>query len=196
MSDFITQSPSQTVGPYYRIGMVYGNLSVMINDETKGQQIIVTGQLLDGDRNPINDGCLEIWQADANGYFNHPADPNQASADPNFGGWGRAQCDENGRFAIHTIKPGPVTHSDGTLLAPHLAVHVFGRGMLIHARTRFFFSDEAAANANDPVFNAIPEDRRSTVIMQLGNEAGHLPTYHLDVKFQGDDETAFFDIFD
>lgn len=196
MSEFVTQTPSQTVGPFYAIGLVYGEQNVLISEQTRGQRIMITGRLLDGDNNPVVDGCLEVWQADSNGYFNHPADPNHDKADRSFKGWGRAQCGEDGRFEILTIRPGPVQNPDGSMLAPHIAVHVFGRGMLLHTRTRFFFSNEAEANANDSVFNAIPEDRRDTIIMQLADGDSNLPTYHIDVKLQGEDETVFFDIFE
>ncbi len=193
MSEFIPQTPSQTVGPYYAIGLIDGSLNNLLTPETKGQRIIITGRLLDADREAFKDGCLEIWQADANGYFNHPADPNHTHADKTFKGWGRAECDEDGRFIFHTIKPGPVQNADGSTLAPHIAVHVFGRGMLLHARTRFFFPNDA--HADDPVFQAIPAARRDTVIMRAGTEDSNLPVYHIDVKFDGDDETVFFDVF-
>ena len=41
---------------------------------------------------------VEAWQADAAGRFRHPADPEQALADPDFLGWGRASTDADGAF--------------------------------------------------------------------------------------------------
>ena len=63
------------------------------------------------------------------------------------------------------------------------------RGMLLHAFTRIYFSDEAAANATDKVLNAVPAERRGTLIAakQDGN------VYRFDIHMQGDSETVFFD---
>jgi protocatechuate 3,4-dioxygenase alpha subunit len=63
------------------------------------------------------------------------------------------------------------------------------RGMLLHAFTRIYFSDEAATNAIDKVLNAVPADRRDTLIAirRDGN------VYRFDIHMQGDQETVFFD---
>ena len=46
---------------------------------------------------------------------------------------------------------------------PLYQCHVFARGMLIHAMTRIYFSDEPA-NAEDPVLNSVESERRHTLI--------------------------------
>jgi protocatechuate 3,4-dioxygenase alpha subunit len=55
-----------------------------------------------------------------------------------------------------------------------------------------YFSDEEEANRDDLLLRGIPADRRSTLIAELvpGSDPKE---YRLDVKFQGDDETVFFD---
>ena len=67
------------------------------------------------------------------------------------------------------------------------------RGMLSHAYTRLYFSDEAAANARDPVLQSVPEERRATLIARR-DEAPPTPLYRFDIHMQGDDETVFFDV--
>lgn len=69
------QTASQTVGPYFRIGMIRGGKNTLAQDETLGEQIHIKGQVLDGGGHPVDDACVEIWQADAQGYFNHPTMP-------------------------------------------------------------------------------------------------------------------------
>ena len=62
------------------------------------------------------------------------------------------------------------------------------RGMLLHAFTRIYFPDEPA-NATDKVLNAVPAERRGTLIAthQNGN------VFRFDIHMQGADETVFFD---
>lgn len=186
------QTPSQTVGPFFHYGLfTRGGENILVDDLTKGQRIIIRGQVLDGQGQPVPDAMLEIWQADVNGYFNHPADPHHDKADPHFRGFGRADTVNNGQFTFKTIKPGIVPFDAARNQAPHINVRVFSRGMLTHAYTRLYFSDEAEANENDPILNLVPEDRRHTLIAHP-EETGDLPTYCFNILLQGEDETVFF----
>lgn len=187
----LMQTPSQTVGPFLAIGMTHEGEDVLVNDQTSGQRIIITGTLHDGDGEPITDGVIEIWQADAQGIYSHPDDPRHEKADKHFRGAGRSDTADNGQFSFKTIKPGSVTWDDNQTQAPHINVRVFGRGMLVHAITRLYFSDEEAANASDPVLNLVDDARRQTLIATLENTQD-LPTYRLDIRLQGDSETVFF----
>ena len=77
--------------------------------------------------------------------------------------------------------------------APHINVIVFMRGLLSHAYTRIYFSDEAEANARDPVLMSVPEERRHTLIARREDTAA-ATIYRFDIVMQGDDETVFFDV--
>jgi len=187
------QTPSQTVGPFFHYALTdKGGENILVNDDTKGQRILLKGQVTDGNGDPITDAMLEIWQADNAGIYNHPEDPNQAQADPNFAGFGRVATDENGIFTFKTVKPGTVAYDDDTPQAPHVNVRVFARGMLIHAYTRLYFGDEEEANANDPVLSHVPDARQHTLIA-LPENTGDLTTYCFNVSMQGDGETVFFE---
>lgn len=185
----LQQSPSQTVGPFFHFGLILGGENVLVNERTQGEQIMISGQVLDGDGKPVTDALVELWQADANGHFNHPADPAQSKADPFFAGFGRSDTVKEGRFCFKTIKPGVIA-SEEKKQAPHISVHVFARGMLIHALTRLYFSDEGA-NQSDPILLSVPEARRHTLIAQRQENAG-LPTYRFLIHLQGKEETVFF----
>lgn len=187
------QTPSQTVGPFFHYGLLdKGGENILVTEQTRGQRIYISGRVIDGNGDPISDALLEIWQADSSGIYNHPTDPNHAKADKHFAGFGRVGTNNDGQFTFKTVKPGAVAFDETKQQAPHINVRVFARGMLTHAYTRLYFSDEADANADDPVFNLVPADRQHTLVAHL--EAGELPTYCFNVVLQGEHETAFFDL--
>ncbi len=180
------QTASQTVGPYFRIGLIYGEgQNTLVQDKTQGERIQISGTVYDGDGMPIPDAMVEIWQADANGIYNHPSDPLHDRADPHFRGFGRAENREGGRYTLHTVKPGG---RDGA--APYINIHLFARGLLIQAMTRLYFADDPA-NATDPVLLSVPGERRPTLLAER-NEDDRVPHYIFDIHMQGDDETVFF----
>jgi protocatechuate 3,4-dioxygenase alpha subunit len=137
----------------------------------------------------VDDAMLEVWQADAEGRYAHPAD--KRGSNQGFRGFGRfgTGTDPHKCFIFHTIKPG----SPDGVQAPHINVIVFMRGMLSHAYTRIYFADEAAANGRDPVLSGVPEERRKTLIAQR-EETEAATIYRFDIHMQGDDETVFFDV--
>lgn len=185
------QTASQTVGPFFSIGLIRGGENVLVEERTSGQRILIQGQVLDGDGEPISDAVVEIWQADAKGIYNHPADSRREAADAHFQGFGRCGTTDDGEFWFKTIKPGSVPGEDGAEQAPHVNVRVFARGMLIHAVTRLYFSDEET-NGADSLLNSVEAGRRPTLIARL-EETEDLPSYRFDLRMQGDGETVFFD---
>jgi protocatechuate 3,4-dioxygenase alpha subunit len=112
--------------------------------------------------------------------------------DQSFTGWGRSETEPTGFYSFETIKPGPVPGSDESVQAPHINVVVFARGMLLHAFTRIYFSDEPA-NETDPVLNSIEKERRQTLIAARHEENGKV-IYRFDIRLQGGKETVFFDM--
>ncbi|MGH7853196.1 MAG: protocatechuate 3,4-dioxygenase subunit alpha [Candidatus Binatia bacterium] len=187
------QTPSQTVGPFYSIGLTSKSMNVLATDATEGQRVRIEGRVFDGDGNPIPDAMVEIWQANSYGRYNHPDDKQEKPLDARFIGWGRSGTDENCMYSFDTIKPGPVPGPDGAAQAPHINVIVFARGMLLHAYTRLYFADEPA-NEKDPVLNSIKsKKRRQTLIASPGMENGKT-VYRFDIRLQGESETVFFDM--
>lgn len=187
----LKQTPSQTVGPFFHYALTdVPDQNILVNDDTEGQRILIKGQVTDGEGTAIGDAMIEIWQADTKGIYKHPEDPNQAEADPNFAGFGRTPTNEDGIYTFKTVKPGTVAFDSETQQAPHINIRVFARGMLIHAYTRLYFSDEN--NDDDPILDVVPEERRHTLIA-LREDKGDLPTYCLNISLQGDDETVFFE---
>ncbi len=199
--DYLKESPSQTAGPYVHIGLAPGaaGFDIYRNElgqdiagtEAKGERIRIEGVVIDGGGSPVKDVLLEAWQANADGIYAHPEHPGEV--ENGFCGWGRVITDfETGEWAFDTVKPGPVMGRNGQMMAPHINLWIVARGINIGLHTRLYFSDEAEANANDPIINLIEwTDRRETLIAirQAGSSS-----YRFDIRLQGDDETVFFDI--
>ncbi len=183
------QTPSQTVGPYFTMRLSGEGENVLTSSETVGARIRIEGRVFDGDRKHIEDALIELWQADATGSY-------VRADDRSFTGFGRCASDfATGAYSFLTIKPGPVPHPNGSLQAPHLSLTIQARGMLNPTFTRLYFVDEAEANADDPVLLSVPEARRSTLIAERAEDSGSsTPTYCFDIRYQGDDETVFFDV--
>ena len=182
-------TPSQTVGPYFAIGLPWDLGPQVVPSDTPGA-ISLTGRVFDGAGTPIPDFLLEIWQADPAGRFADAhgyGGPSELAGFRGFGRYGVEQGD--GTFEFVTVKPGPVPGPGGTTQAPHIDVSVFARGMLNRCVTRIYFADEAEANAADPALLRVPANRRETLIA--------VPTkrgYALDIRVQGEGETVFFTI--
>ena len=86
----LPRTPSQTVGPYYAIGLTRAPRAPQ--NELAGRSdpasLRLIGQLLDGQGAPIGDGMVEIW--DGVGKR-----------------WGRSGTDSEGRFSFVVTKPDP-----------------------------------------------------------------------------------------
>jgi protocatechuate 3,4-dioxygenase alpha subunit len=190
-----TITPSQTVGPFYAYCLTptaynFPALSsnMLATEDAVGRRITVAGHIYDGDGEPVPDGLVEIWQADGEGRYagHHPALKNSL-----FKGFGRTECDANGRFLFETVMPGRVMTRDGTLQAPHLALSIFGKGLNRQLYTRLYFAGEAS-NESDPVLSSVPPELRPSLIAQ--RSASNENAYEFVIRLQGKDESVFFEV--
>lgn len=201
----LKETASQTAGPYLHIGMAPQAAGIDIRKDekpnllagqgAKGERIRLEGTVIDGEGCLVRDAQIEIWQANAAGKYDHPADWQDKPVDPAFKGFGRTVTDfKTGLWWFETIKPGSVTGRGGRPMAPHINVAVFARGINIHLNTRIYFEDEDDANAKDPVLNLIElEPRRATLIAKRAEREGQV-VYRFDIRLQGEGETVFLDV--
>jgi protocatechuate 3,4-dioxygenase alpha subunit len=181
----------QTIGPFFRIGFSWLYRDNLAGPEVSGERVEIVGRILDGDGNPVPDGIVEIWQANSQGKYAHPDDPQEKPTEAGFIGYGRVPTDNAGRFRFATVKPGRVPGPHGKLQAPHLEASVFTRGLQRRLITRIYFPNEAS-NAEDFALNLIEPGRRTTLIAK--KIAGRTGALEWDVKLQGERETVFFDV--
>jgi len=197
----LEQTPSQTIGPYFIFGLTPAsdvNSIVhrveLVNAQTQGQRIVITGRVFDGIGDPLDDAMIEIWQAEANGRYHHSADTREApERDPDFFGFGRCGTDNDGAYKFSTIKPGRVPGCNQDMQAPHVNLVLFSRGLLVHVYTRIYFADEQQLNTTDSILNSVAPARRTTLISKMEEQAQ--PSVHrFDIHLQGEQETVFFDV--
>jgi protocatechuate 3,4-dioxygenase alpha subunit len=167
------RTPPQTVGPFFAFALPWREGPQAAPEGTPGA-IRIEGRLLDGEGAPVPDGLVETWQA----------------GPPGIRGFARSATDGEGRYAIVTVKPGPLPGAGGVVHAPHLVVGVFARGLLKRVATRIYFPDEAALNAADPVLAAVADPAWRATLVAAARPGG----YRFDIRLQGEGETVFFDV--
>lgn len=172
-------TPSQTIGPFLHVGLVWPDGPDVVVDGT-ARATWLQGHVYDGAGEPVVDALIETWQADPSGGFDDPRA---------FRGFGRSATDGGGHWGVRTLKPGGVVSPDGTTQAPHVNVSLFARGLLDRVVTRIYFADEAGENSVDPVLCAVPEHRRETLLACSQGDG-----YRFDIHLQGEAETVFFDV--
>jgi protocatechuate 3,4-dioxygenase alpha subunit len=95
------RTPSQTVGPYFTIGLCRETQHEIVS----GGSLRVAGRVLDGNGEPVADALIELWQ-------------------PN--GWGRCGTDAEGRFEFVTDAPDD-GYADVMVFARGLLRHLVTR---------------------------------------------------------------------
>ena len=210
------QTPWQTVGPFFHYGLPWRGGADLIGDRDigarpdlapaghfllggprargaiGGQPIEIVGQVFDADGAPLPDAMIEIWQANAAGRYNSPDDDrDDVPLETDFIGFGRSSTGQDGAFRFRTILPGRAPGPGNALQAPHIAVGLFGRGLIKRLVTRLYF-EGGEGNAEDPILTLVPEGRRATLIAARVADAP--ATYRFDIHLQGEHETVFFDV--
>lgn len=188
----LVPTPWQTVGPYFAISLAGGHsVEHIAGPHTKGERVKLMCAMFDGEGQGVDEALVEIWQANADGKYNHADDTQDKPVDPDFLGFGRQATDENGVCVFETIKPGEVPGPNGTMQAPHLAVSVLARGILRRLPTRIYFAGDPG-NEKDPVLALVPTERRETLMAQpVENQPG---AWRFDIRLSGENETVFFDV--
>jgi protocatechuate 3,4-dioxygenase, alpha subunit len=165
---------SQTVGPFFRIGLEY--LIERVPEIPVDAAITIQGRVLDRHGAPVPDAMLEFWNS---------SDTSHEAGFPR--GFRRAPTDNDGHFSMVMTRPTVTVFKDEQMQAPHLLVLVFARGLLRHLISRVYFEGEPE-NESDPVLLAVPPERRNTLIAHRDGDN----YFRWNVVLQGQDETVFF----
>jgi protocatechuate 3,4-dioxygenase beta subunit len=139
-----------------------------------GEKMIVAGRVLDEGGRPVRDSLVEIWQANASGRYDHPADTHEAPLDPNFAGVGRALTDAEGWYRFVTVKPGayPWRNHPFAWRPQHIHFSLLGNAPVQRLVTQMYFPGDPLL-ALDPVYNSVPDPQaRTRMISSLALETG------------------------
>ena len=190
----VPQTLTETTGPadaWPRLmGGAMADLATRHKGEPRGQRIVVSGRVLDESGRPVPNTVVEIWQANAAGRYASPDDAREdVPLDEHFVGLGRAATDKDGLWRFRTVRPGRVPGLGNTLQAPHVALSVFGRGLLRRLATRLYFAD-GEGNDRDLILSLVPDERRHILLAERKADG----TWWIDIRLQGENETVFFDL--
>ncbi len=178
---------SQTVGPYYAIGLDHLVSEVMAGPLAQGDHLTISGTVFDADGEPVPDAILELWQATPEGRYNETQELGEARTLTGFLGFSRLSTHAGGTFHVDTVLPGSVPYLDERVQAPHIVVLAFMRGLMRHLVTRVYFPSHPL-NVIDPVLQLVPPERRHTLIAKpAGGNA-----LQWNIYLQGPEETVFF----
>lgn len=182
------QTPTQTVGPYFAIGLAPDVVALPLaaaatgeiaGPEVEGEPIVLEGRVLDGAGEPVADALIEAVQRAPDGSWGQ-------GGSRGFRGFGRAATDAHGRYRFRTVRPGVASPEE----VPGLWLIVQARGLLGPLVTRAHLADDEAAARRDPVLAAVPAPRRATLLAHPLRPG----LYRFDIRLQGEAETVFFDL--
>ncbi|MEL6617972.1 MAG: protocatechuate 3,4-dioxygenase subunit beta [Pseudomonadota bacterium] len=161
-----------------------------------GPRIIVHGRVLDENARPVPGALLEVWQANAGGRYRHAKEGYLAPLDPNFGGCGRTITDDDGSYAIRTIKPGPYPWPNGVndWRPAHIHFSVFGRSFGQRLITQMYFEGDPLIPLCPIVRTISDPDAVQSLVAPL-DMAATVPmdarAYKFDIVLRGRRSTLF-----
>lgn len=159
-------TPSQTVGPFFGVGLPFPDGAEYADPEAR-DSLRIEGQLLDGKGEPVAEGLLELWEGEQ---------------------FARCRTDVEGAFCFTMRRPKARIGHAGPQ-APHFELFVFARGLQRQLWTRVYLPDEQERNAQDPVLSKVEPERQATLVAMRDGAA-----LHFDVRLQGAGETVFFEL--
>lgn len=163
MSELLTPTPGQTVGPFFHFALPFAKGHELVAPGTPGA-LRLHGTVRDGAGDPVADALVEIRQAGADGHL--PRQEGSLRRDQMaFTGWGRAATDAAGRYSFTTVAPGGER--------PFFSVLVLARGLLDRLFTRAYLPE---VDQDDPTLLAHREPDGSL---------------RFDIHLQGPHETTF-----
>ena len=115
-------------GPYYIAGAPYKE---KLGEALEGQKIIISGQVLNQNCDPIPEAIIDVWHTDSNGnyYFQ------------DFTLRGKIKADENGQYKLETRFPGKYSEA-GFMRPAHIHVKVSAPNLSSHTTQLYFEGDE------------------------------------------------------
>jgi protocatechuate 3,4-dioxygenase, beta subunit len=192
---------TEVTGPVYgheRIGELDHDLTRQHDGQPLGERIILHGRVLDGDRRPVRNTLVEIWQANSAGRYRHAVDRHPAPLDPNFTGAGRCMTDDEGRYRFITVKPGayPWLNHPNAWRAAHIHVSLFGPAFATRLVTQMYFPGDPLF-FQDPIFHSVRDPKHRELMISEFDLDETVPewalAYNFDIFLRGREATPMED---
>ena len=168
----MTLTPSQTVGPFFALGLREAPRLVAAGEPGA---VRLEGVVYDGAGDPVPDAVVEIWQADR-------------------GLWGRCCTDAGGRYGFLTVKPGayPWANHDNAWRPAHIHLSLFGPAFATRLVTQMYFPGDPLFD-QDPIFQSVRDPRARERLISSFDLERTVPewalAYRFDVVLRGREAT-------
>ncbi len=183
-------TPAEEAGPFYPtkdqpdkdvdLTVVQGAAG-----RAEGKVIVISGQVLDENCQPVAGALVEIWQANKWGRYAHEGDTNPAPLDPNFQGRGMAITDAEGRYSFKTIFPGTYPATPEWTRTPHIHFKVSRRGY--HELITQMYFEGQPLNETDLLIKEMPKKDVQRLIVKLtgdGDDPHGIRHGHFDIHIK------------
>lgn len=114
--------------------------------QAAGTAMLLYGQVLDVNGDPVEGAAVEIWQTDANGVYDHPGDRGTGARDLSFQFYGTSVTGADGVYVFRTVEPGYYEPRPKHI---HVKVKLDGREVLT---TQFYFEEDRPMLAGEGLF--------------------------------------------
>lgn len=94
-------SESTVLGPFHVEGAPELPMGANICLDAKGEDMVISGRILDTDGKPIADAVIDVWQANDEGFY----DVQQKGIQPDFNLRGVFRTGADGRYWFRAVKP-------------------------------------------------------------------------------------------
>ena len=177
---------TETAGPRFSTAHFapIPDLSIVDGKTALGERIIVRGRITDEDGRPVPRTIVEIWQANASGRYQHPADQHDAAIDPNFRGEGRVYTDDEGWYRFTSVKPSayPWRNHDNAWRPAHIHFSLFGPAFVTRLITQMYFPGDPLF-AYDPIMQSVPDEKARQRMISKFDLASTKPEWALGYRF-------------
>lgn len=184
----IKPTPTQIEGPFYPVHAadeLDADLTHLTSrsQQAQGDQILVSGRVLDQRGQPITDALVDIWQANHHGRYLHPNDDNPAPHDPNFQYWAKVATDVEGRYKFKTIMPGAYRTwqaANAPLRCRHIHFKVSRSGYQTLV-TQMYFAGDPLIEQDSVMARTPPAERQRLICSASQDVSSGLDDYAFEI---------------
>ncbi len=176
-------TPQLTLGPMYPITRPAeedADLTHLFGQPRAalGQVIEIAGRIMNEAGTPVPHGQIDMWQTNAAGHYNHPADTSGQPHDPGFQYAAILRADDQGRYRLRTVLPAPYE-------SRQRHVHFDVRGRNRRLMTQMFFPGEP--NDRDALFKGLGDPAlQQAVTAKRNGERDGAWLFDWDIKLSGE----------